>query len=143
MPPKKKPDWRFSKVKHLLWKDVVNELVTEHSDPNEVFLMRKEYAPFKDKFAKYLETLLAKRASEQALADATSAAITNDLIARGPPANARGYPSFQGSEAERLLQLDMDLGKHDRFKPKELYSQREEYQEWPLTVFRNHIHQEI
>ena len=81
--------------------------------------------------------------SEQALADATSAAITNDLIARGPPANARGYPSFQGSEAERLLQLDMDLGKHDRFKPKELYSQREEYQEWPLTVFRNHIHQEI
>ena len=143
MPPKKKPDWRFSKAKQLLWKDVVKERVTEHSDPSEVFLMRKEYFPFKDKFAQYLEALLEKRASEQALADATSAAIANDRIARGPPANARGYPIFQGSEAERLLQLDMDLDKHNEFEPKELYGQREEYQEWPLTVFRNHIHQEL
>jgi hypothetical protein len=55
----------------------------------------------------------------------------------------RGEPRWEGSEAVRLLRLDMDEGKHHTMRPRDLYQTRPQYYEkYPLTVFRGHIDQE-
>jgi hypothetical protein len=57
--------------------------------------------------------------------------------------NHRGEPRWEGSEAVRLLRLDMDEGKHHTMRPRDLYQTRPQYYEnYPLTVFRGHIDQE-
>jgi hypothetical protein len=50
---------------------------------------------------------------------------------------------WQGSTAENLLKIDIQRGKHKEMKPIELYQSQEEYQKFPLDVFRGHIHQEV
>ena len=42
-----------------------------------------------------------------------------------------------------LVKLDINEGLHEHLTPSELYQSREEYQEFPLQVFRNHIYQEV
>jgi hypothetical protein len=55
----------------------------------------------------------------------------------------RGKPRWEGSEMERLLQLDMDDGKDKSMKPIDLYKSRKEYNEnYPLVVLWKHINQE-
>jgi hypothetical protein len=53
------------------------------------------------------------------------------------------YPRFGGSEAERLLKLDVSNGEHKKMKPKELKLTRPEYEPFPPCVFAKHIHQEL
>lgn len=135
--------WQESEAKYLLRKDIIAGAVTADDDPVVVFNSRPEYQPFEAKFAEYLTNLLEKVAEEQAFADLGSQALANDLRLHPPANDPRGYPIFGGSEAERLLKQDMDNDLHKQFKPRELHVQREEYQAWPLEVFRNHIHQEL
>ena len=59
-----------------------------------------------------------------------------------PLLDHRGCPLWNTSKAKELLCRDMDLGKHKRFKPMVLWYARPEFQEYPLEVFRKHIHQE-
>ena len=47
------------------------------------------------------------------------------------------------SECPKLLKKDVDDGLHLTLKPKQLYAKREEYRAFTLTVFRNHIYQEV
>lgn len=47
------------------------------------------------------------------------------------------------SAAEKWLGKDIDDGKHTQMKPRELYQSRVEYQDYMLTIFRGHIHQEV
>ena len=57
--------------------------------------------------------------------------------------NHRGELRWEGSEAERLLRLDMDEGKHTTMTPFDLYCSRSEYSDhYPLKVSRKHIDQE-
>jgi hypothetical protein len=44
--------------------------------------------------------------------------------------------------AERLLKIDIDAGKHNTMKPRELQATRPEYSPYPLKVFRDHVQQE-
>ena len=57
--------------------------------------------------------------------------------------NHRGEPVWPGSAAEKSLFEDIDNGKHNEMKPRDLHQSRMEYQVYPLTVFRGHIHQEV
>lgn len=59
-----------------------------------------------------------------------------------PPGNHRDEPQWNGSEAQRLLRLDMDDKKHFDLKPSDLWESRDEYQLFYLETFRDHIHQE-
>ena len=52
------------------------------------------------------------------------------------------YPEWDGHEAQRLLQKDMDAGYHMTMTPSELWLSEEEYVLFPLKVFREHIYQE-
>ena len=58
-----------------------------------------------------------------------------------PPFNHRGEPQWNGSEAQRLLEIDMSDKKHFDLKPEDLWETRVEYKEFYLETFRNHIHQ--
>ena len=57
--------------------------------------------------------------------------------------NSLNLPNWNGSEAQRLLKVDMDNKVNVSLKPKELYESRLEYQVFTLKVFRGHIYQEI
>lgn len=57
--------------------------------------------------------------------------------------NHRGEPRWNGSDAERLLKLDVSAKEHELMCPQLLHGTRVEYQAYPLEVFRKHIHQEV
>ena len=66
---------------------------------------------------------------------------TRGCVTKTPP--KKQYPQWKGSEAQRLLKIDMDEGKHLQKKPRLFQKDRPEYQEFPGQVFRNHIYQEL
>jgi hypothetical protein len=59
--------------------------------------------------------------------------------------DAHGNPVWHGSDAEKLLEQDLNDGLYPTFykKPRELYISRSQYMEFTLDVFRGHIHQSI
>ena len=144
MPQAKKEKWKDSRAKELLRIDIVEKRVTSDMKPKVVYAMRPEYQAFKKKnFSKNYRTLQKGIAKDQQRADVDHAAVARDLQLH-PPAthHSRGYPRWAGSEAERLLQIDVENGIHTTLKPRELRATQEEYRAYPLDVFRMHIHQE-
>lgn len=131
-----------SKAKKKLEKGIRDGTVHEDMSSKEVFEMREEYKVFKYKdFQTILKSLLNEKL--QARADAESAALAHDLkLYPRAMVNQRGYPRWEGSEAERQLKLAIDAGQHNIMKPSELHKTREEFQAFPLDVFRGHIYQE-
>ena len=61
-----------------------------------------------------------------------------------PAVDRKGLPFWDGSQAQVLLNIDLDNNVHKApgFKPKKLWLSKELYQQWPLDIFRGHIHQE-
>jgi hypothetical protein len=65
--------------------------------------------------------------------------------------NYERYPKWQGSDAQKVLRQDLKiLLRHDLlFKgkaavlPKHLWAFRDVYQDFPLSIFRDHIYKEI
>jgi hypothetical protein len=57
-------------------------------------------------------------------------------------ANNKPYPRWGGTIAEDLLRFDIDVGKHETMKPREIQATRPEYSLYPLKVFRDHVQQE-
>jgi hypothetical protein len=51
------------------------------------------------------------------------------------------YPCWNGLEAEKILKIDVDNGKHNEMLPEVLRLANLAYEEFPLKIFRNHIHQ--
>jgi hypothetical protein len=80
---------------------------------------------------------------QQPTSYAVNVAIDLQLYSPAPLA-AQGYPVWAGSDAARLLKIDVDNG-HLTMTPRELYAldDRPEYRIWPLKVFRKHIHHEV
>jgi hypothetical protein len=58
------------------------------------------------------------------------------------PLTERGYPFWDKHAAQRLLSEDVRAGKTQNLKPSELWLTRLEYQDFPLSVFRDHKYQE-
>jgi hypothetical protein len=56
--------------------------------------------------------------------------------------NNKPYPRWGGTIAEDLLKIDIDAGKHETMKPRELQATRPEYSLYPLKEFRDHVQQE-
>jgi len=142
--PSKPPDWRKSAAKKALKKGLHDGVYPTSMTPEAVYQSEEQFRkwPFK-KFEGYLATLRAAiaRHGNRALDD--NADFYDDLL-RNPPiaTTARGYPIWKDSAAERFLVEDVNSGRHLTMKPKELRQTREEYMEFPLDVFRDHIEQE-
>jgi hypothetical protein len=140
------PNWKDSDAKKLLYQDLISGLIPlEDMEPRVVYLQRPEFADFEiSHFRDRLRDLRRQITDKNNSAASDSAALARDrLIYPKKTHNHRGEPRWEGSEAERLLRLDMDDGKHNRMKPMDLYNSREEYYaNYPLAVFRGHINQE-
>jgi hypothetical protein len=100
---------------------------------------------YKNKFANRLRYMRKQLVDKDGLADDDNAALVHDrLLFPAPTHNHRGEPRWPGSEAERFLKLDIDACKHEMMAPLQLHGTRAEYYEnYPLAVFRKHIHQEV
>jgi hypothetical protein len=141
-------NWKNSIARKLLEEDLRSGKIPLEGDvmkPQDVFLQRPEYAEFceYEDFPRRLRELRKQisRKNERALVAAN--ALSHDRrIYPKERTDKTGKVRWEGSEAERLLRLDIDAGKHETMAPKLLYAERREYQEFPLKVFRNHIYQE-
>ena len=140
--------WRNSKARYLLEQDLVSGAIPLESSemkPCDVYMQRHEfssfdYQHFRDRLRELRKNILAQK--DRAISDC-EAFIHDRQMYPKPDENHRGDPRWEGSEAERLLRLDMDAGLHNIMKPKDLYQTRVEYNNnYPLFVFRKHIYQE-
>jgi len=150
MPKNKKGEllpWMNSKAKKLLLEDLLSRKIpldTKGMGPRKVYNQRPEFAEFEyGRFRDRLRDLRRTALNKKEQATSESAALAHDRrIHPKATHNYRGEPRWEGSAAERLLRLDMDAKKHERMKPSELHCSRNEYSDYPLKVFRKHIHQE-
>ena len=145
-PPKKPPKltpWRKSEAKKQLIKDIKNGTI-EGWGPKEVHLFRPFYEerPYEN-FRNNLRNLRKSLKDLQSLADEDAAALAHDEALDHLRKNSNPYPLWHGSEAERLLKLDIDNGLHKQMHPSELKATRNEYKPWPRKVFGDHIQQEL
>jgi hypothetical protein len=138
--------WEKSRAKALLRQAIVDGKVTRAMKRRQVYEMEPEYQEYEFKnFSRNCGTLLNEYEKNYTRANADAAALVHDRTIHpvGPEtAKGCGYPRWQGSDAQRLLKEDIDAGRHKDREPQELRQTRMEYQAFPLTVFRDHIHQE-
>jgi hypothetical protein len=145
MPAKKKFNWRKSEEKKTLLRDLREGTLLLDVAPKLAFNSRPEFV--KLGYANWPERL--KRAKEHVSsrsnrAEFDAAAVAHDRTIHPKPAlNYRGEPRWEGSRAEALLKQDIDDKNHERLDAQGLYNSRSDYKDYPLRVFRGHIHQEV
>ena len=141
----KAKNWINSEAKQLLRSDIITGRVIGTMPPDEVYAMREEYKdyPF-DRFKNNLKRLREaiqkgyKRVQDDCIAYSHDMTILQQRRMQVEP-----RLTWHRSEARKLLEEDINDGLHLTMKPRELYMNREEYQEFELKVFCNHIYQEI
>ena len=140
--------WAKSNAKALLRQDLRQgdiPLETKEMPPQDVYIQRTEFTKYPyNNFRANLQNLRIDIVEDDRRAAEEAAILARDMQIRPlAMANPRGYPRWKGSTAEKLLKKDIDDGKHKMFRPQELRSQRDEYQQFPKDVFCKHIHQEV
>ena len=139
-----RPQWKNSKAKSLLTDDILNGTVPDTMVAKDVYQMREDYKAFDyQHFRSNLYNLRKTLKKHQDRANVDTEALAYDVQIRHNRGKKNLGISWCGSEAERLLKLDIDNGNHMGVKPSELRNTRKEYQCFPLIVFRKHIHQEV
>jgi hypothetical protein len=140
--------WKNSIAKKLLEEDLRSGKIPLDGNamkPKEVYEERPEFAEFCEykHFPRRLRELHQQisRKNDRALTAADAVAHDRKIYSE-EDSKQTGKARWEGSEAERLLRLDMDAGKHEVMAPHLLYEERLEYREFPLDVFRGHIYQE-
>jgi len=134
--------WKHSEAKKSLVRDMADGKL-DGLKPAEVCLFREEHQEHKcSNFASNLKNHQQNFAEKNQLATEDAAALAHDL-ALGARVNNKPHPIWQGSEAERLLKLDIDIGKHLDLEPSSLQQTQHEHGLHPLNVFCDHIHQEL
>lgn len=134
--------------------------------PREVYESHEVFQQYKyERFKANMKSLIEKVQSEKEWAAIDDNDLSHDRKIK-PRANVtgRGYPFWHTHKAKKLLAKDVKsgkficinqlfsiaefeliliwIGKAYEMKPKELWNTKKEYTDFPLDVFRNHIHQE-
>jgi len=140
-------EWQHSKEKKILYKDIVEGIVvTPQMKPKQVWMTRNGiYHRFKyENWRNNLRSLRKKIEKELGWAASDAADLAADrLLCPVPTVTPHGHPRWKGSEAEKLLKVDIDNGRVKLMEPKDLRETSLEYKKFPLHVFRKHIHQEL
>jgi len=135
--------WADSKAKKILLKDILDGTLPDSVGPKDAYEMHPEYKRYVyERFRGNLYNLRRgiKRSAKEA--DLAKTMVARDVFSVSMEHLHKPYPVWKDSKADELLKKDIDDGKHTRMTPTELWDSRGEYQEYPLQVFRNHIHQE-
>jgi hypothetical protein len=149
--PEKKPSWQHGDAKELLREHLVVGKLPIDMPPNQVwqrFKDRPQFADFcsdedKKKFSPRLNDLKMQLKIKEHRAFCDLLALEHDLLIHPESArNHRGEPRWEGSEAQRLLKLDVAAGRDKNKTPRDFRTERIEYLQYPLDVFRRHIYQE-
>lgn len=156
---KKKECWKNSKAKAKLYEDIVEgrvpvEPTGNDLKPKQLFEQRYQHLPefqledYSDLklFGSRLRGLRKAISLQYERAETDRLAFYNDRRIHPQPTfnDMRGYPSWNGHAAQRRLRHDIEMGKHKRMSPIQLWqTQPIIYQVFPLKVFRNHIYSEL
>jgi hypothetical protein len=154
MPNQQKvPPWKNSDAKKILKKDLESgeiPLAAELMSWQDVYELYKDKPEFlldpemQRTFRERLKRLRDSVAESQESASYHYVCLLHDRqLHPKKMLNYRGEPRWDdGSEAKRLLRLDMDEGKHKTMRPQDLRLTRPEYMAYSRTVFRGKIDQE-
>lgn len=143
--------WTHHPVRELLLNALINkEIPTDHRlmKPSDVWNKYCDADIFAgmEYDAAFKRRLLALRKQVSDGKDRASADLRRFEQAKKnhppPTRNHRDEPQWNGSEAQRLLKMDMDNKKHFDLKPEYLWESRPEYGEFYLSTFRDHLWQE-
>ena len=137
---KDKTSWEIAKP--ILLKLYKNGDITDDMKPREVWYCAPEFidVPY-DNFRGNFAAMKRRIKQHKARAEQDEAGFIHDMTIYKLAKDTPGY--WDGSEAQRLLELDMGKKKHERLKPELLWLSRPEYQEFALPKFRGHIHQNL
>ena len=144
-PPKK---WGQSKAKRLLHRDLASGAIPLSGrlmNARQVFDTRPEYAGFPfDLFPRRMSALRAEVITQNNRGNIESQPYAhNRQLFPHLTQNENDTPRWEGSEAERLLKLDITADLFTQHTPQEMCQSRRQYQEFSLKVFHGHIRQEI
>jgi len=146
--PDEKGDWSKSEAKQILLgmlRDGSIPLTSEEMGPQVAYMTDAEFAKwpytqFRDRLNDYRKSIRGKKV--RASFDEEALLHDRSLFPKQSTTSS-GKPRWEGSEAERLLKLDVEEGKHNNRRPEGLYFTKLEYTEFDLEVFRRHIYQEV
>jgi hypothetical protein len=147
--------WAKSKARGLLFKDlrdgnIPREALDEHKKSTmkleDIFQMHPEYKLYdRTKFSGRLSEL--RRVYDELMFRAEIDQEAFDQYGRNHQPSLfshKGYPEWQGSEAQILLKGDIEEGKHTRMSKSDLHESNSEYYEnYPLGAFRDKLDQEL
>ena len=143
----KSSKWIHSDAKTMLRDDIIHGVVDAQMTPMAVYQMREEYAAFKyENFRNNLKSLRNAVATSIDRMEIDSLFFGHDksIMINARTSKPRTSPLWiESLLAPISLKQDVDEGLHNHLTPAELYASREEYQDFPLKVFRNHIYQEV
>jgi hypothetical protein len=141
--------WRYSEARRLLEQDLRSGVIPLHGGEmtvEECYTQRPEFSDFAfESFARRLQALRKQCTAKNNRSVADTAAFAHDcaLLARKQDDAPGVLLRWDGSEAERVLKLDVANGLHINLTPKNFHRSRPEYQVFSLKVFRGHIYQEL
>ena len=132
--------WQHSQAKQHLAARFENPHDDIHRmTPEAIYNSSPLYQCFKKAaFKRNCQTLRSKIKHQRDLVEFDRQAVAS-LPAR-PLMTERGYPFWDGSEAQQILNLELTNGKNAGLQPQDVYLQNVEYQKFPLHVFRNHFY---
>ncbi|KAL7538558.1 hypothetical protein ACHAXR_008627 [Thalassiosira sp. AJA248-18] len=142
---RKVKEWKDSEAKAFLTKLIRDEKSWIHKmSPEEIYESQPSFQHYSfPKFKEYLKSLQKANADLKEMVRVSEQEIWTELNAfPREEMTDRGYPFWDTHPARALLEQDVGDGKADEMKPKKLRETREEYAEFPLRVFRDHVHQE-
>jgi len=142
--------WENSAAYRLLEHDIRHGVV-DISLPNDldvemVYLMRPEYAAFDHKKFPARLAALRKNAGKSSSRAHEDENRFKAFVSKHTASvfSYKGYGQWQGSDAQKLLRIDIRENKHHMMRKRDLYGSRAEYYDnFPLKAFRDFVNQEV
>ena len=147
--------WKNSKAKQLLYKDIMDGRVPLQAKTadgkstmslSEIYNLRPEFKEYLyTKFSSRLSSLRKTIADNNRRAELDQEAFDNYVEHTEVASfSSKGYIQWQGSDAQKLCQEDIESSFHKSMSRLDLYGSREEYYtNFPLDAFRDKVRQEI
>jgi hypothetical protein len=148
--------WKDSKARTLLYKQLTDgNIPKDAKDSNgcftvplldDIYKMHEEYKLYdRTKFSSRLSSLRTQY-HECMIRNAMDIEAFDNYRQNHQPSliSHYGYPEWQGSEAQRLLKIDLEAKKQDTMSRMDLWDSKPEfYEHFPLKVFRDKLNQEV